>query len=80
MRDYLMNYVNVPILSNLEFKTTALINLNDGSMVIFPEIDLIVKNSFTFYARSFIFEGEKNSEYGELFHSYSIEGGIRFQL
>lgn len=80
MRDYFMNYVNVPILKNLEFKSTVLTNLNDGSMVIIPQIDFTLKNSFTFYGRSFIFEGKKTSEFGELFRSFSIEGGLRFVL
>ena len=80
MRDYLMNYVTVPMLTNLEFKSTVLTNLNDGSMVIIPQIDFTLKNSFTFYGRSFIFEGEKSSEFGELFRSFSIEGGLRFVL
>jgi hypothetical protein len=75
-----MNYVNIPMLSNLELKSTALINLNDGSMVIIPQIDFPLKNSFTFYGRSFIFEGKKTSEFGELFRSFSIEGGLRFSL
>jgi len=80
MRDYVMNYVNVPVLNNLEFKSTVLANLNDGSMVVIPQIDFTLKNSFTFYGRSFIFEGKKTSEFGELFRSFSIEGGLRFVL
>lgn len=80
MRDYVMNYVTVPMLNNLEFKSTILTNLNDGSMVVIPQIDFTLKNSFTFYGRSFIFEGKKSSEFGELFRSFSIEGGLRFVL
>jgi hypothetical protein len=49
-------------------------------MVIIPQIDFTLKNSFTFYARSFIFQEKKDTEFGELFQSYSIEGGIRFSL
>jgi len=80
MQDYLMNYVNLPVRNNLEFKSTALINMHDRSMVMIPEIDFTLKNSFTFYGRCFIFEGKKTSEFGELFRSFSIEGGLRFVL
>jgi len=80
MRDYVMNYVTVPMLTNLEFKSTVLTNLNDGSLVVIPQIDFTLKNSFTFYGRSFIFEGKKSSEFGELFRSFSIEGGLRLVL
>lgn len=80
MRDYLMNYVNIPVARNLELKSTSLINLADGSLVSIPEIDLMIKNHFTFYGRSFIFKGNKNSEFGGLFRSFAIEGGIRLVL
>jgi hypothetical protein len=80
MQDYLMSYINIPVAQNLELKSTTLINLIDRSFVSIPEIDITIKNRFTFYGRSFIFEGTKNSEYGELFQSFSIEGGVRFNL
>ncbi len=80
LRDYLMNYLDIPVTQNVELKSTSLINLNDGSLVTIPEIAVTIKNHFTFYARSFIFKGKKNSEYGELFQSHSIEGGMRLVL
>jgi len=80
MQDYLMNYITIPVTQNLEVKSTSLINLNDRSFIAIPEIALTLKNHFTFYGRSYIFEGDSRSEYGELFQSFSIEGGLRLSL
>ncbi|MFZ5518847.1 MAG: hypothetical protein ACOY90_19610 [Candidatus Zhuqueibacterota bacterium] len=80
MRDYVMNYITIPVTEALELKSTSLINLNDLSFITIPEIALTLKNHFTFYGRSYIFEGKAHSEYGELFQSFSIEGGIRLNL
>lgn len=80
MRDYWMNHINVPMLANLEFKATALTNLNDASFVLIPETNWTLKNRFVFYLRSFIFRGSANSEYGALFRSWTLEGGTRIQL
>ena len=80
MRDYLMNYINVPIHRNVELRSTWMINLDDFGFVFIPEIHVNLGNHFTFYGRSFIFQGKTETEFGEFFQSYVVEGGIRFRL
>jgi hypothetical protein len=80
MRDYLMNYLDIPIHENVELRTTWLINIHDFSQVFIPEIKITLGNRFTFYSRSFIFQGRDETEFGELFESYATEGGVRFRL
>lgn len=80
MQDYLMNYMNIPIHKIVELRTTWLMNLHDFSHVFIPEMNIDLGNRFTFYSRSFIFQGRDETEFGELFESYSIEGGLRFRL
>ena len=79
MQDYLMNHLNIPICRNITFKSTWLINLNDGSTITIPELEIQIGNHFTFYGRSYIFQGTCESEFGALFMDYSIEGGCRLQ-
>ena len=80
MKDYLMNYLNVPISDNIDLKSTWLLNLSDFSFVIIPELNLTIENTFTFYTKSTIFYGNKETEFDELFYSILIEGGIRFRI
>ena len=77
MRDYLMNYIDIPLFNKMEIKAISFINLNDRSRVIIPEFDFFIKNSFTFFCRSYIFTGGETTEYGAFFQSYSVEGGVR---
>lgn len=79
MRDYWMNYLSVPLFQSIQAQATAMINLSDWSLIVIPEIRFNPGNHFTFYARSFIFHGQERSEFGELFQSYTVEGGIRFR-
>ena len=79
IQDYLMNHLNIPICRNITFKSTWLINLNDGSTITIPELEVQIGNHFTFYGRSYIFQGTCESEFGALFMDYSIEGGCRLQ-
>lgn len=79
-RDYLMNYLNLPLLNSVELKTTTLLNLSDFSLVEIGEIDFTVKKYFTLYGRSIIFTGDNESEFGAFFQSFSIEGGLKFNL
>lgn len=80
MQDYLMNTINIPVLRNVELRSTLLMNLIDFSHVFIPEMNITLGNHFTFYSRSFIFQGKDETEFGELFEAYSVEGGLRFRL
>lgn len=77
MRDYLMNYIQIPVDTRLGLRSTWLLNLDDFSSVFIPELNIQIGNHFTFYGRSYIFQGRKKTEFGELFQSCCIEGGIR---
>lgn len=78
MRDYMMHYISIPIFKDVELRCTGLMNLSDFSRVLIPELNVGVGNRFTFYARSFIFQGTEEAEFGALFQSYALEGGVRF--
>ena len=79
MKDYLMNHINFPLSAKWHLQSTCLLNLADLSLVCIPEIVFQAGSCFTFYARSFIFQGRKETEFGEFIQSYSFETGLRFQ-
>jgi len=80
MRDYMMNYVSIPFSRKVEVNTICMTNLIDRSFVVIPAFNYTFKNHFTLYAKSFIFNGKSETEFGEMFNSFSIEGGLRFRL
>lgn len=80
MRDYLMNYINLPLSDNIEMRVIYMMNLTDLSFINIPSVNYRFKNYFIFYLRSFIFKGEAGSEYEEFLNSFTIEGGIRFRI
>ncbi len=77
MRDYFMNYVQIPVNRKLDLRSTWLLNLIDGSFVLIPEVNMQIGNHFTFYARNYIFQGGGKTEFGEFFQSFSVEIGIQ---
>lgn len=79
MKDYLMNHIDIPLSSKWHLQSTCLLNLADLSLVCIPEIVFKAGDHFTFYARSFIFQGRRETEFGEFMQSYSLETGLRFQ-
>ena len=80
MRDYLMHYQEKTVFKKVEVKSTTFMNLNDLSLVLIPAVYYSPKNSFTFYARCFIFNGKSESEFGEMFTRITVEGGLRYLL
>jgi len=79
MQDYLMNYLDGPVHRNVGLRSTWMMNLNDFSAVLIPEINVTIGDHFTFYGRGFFFYGREGTEFGELFQSYTIEAGLRFR-
>lgn len=80
MRDYLMNHWEIPIEDGIQFSATVLTNMNDISSVFIPQVICRLQKHFTFYARSFIFLGDRETEYGEFFSSLTLESGLRIEL
>lgn len=80
MRDYCMNHYEIPIKDKIHLDTTVLTNLVDFSSVFIPQVSYRLEKHFTFYARSFIFLGDRETEYGEFFNSFTFESGLRFVL
>lgn len=80
MRDYWMNHVQVPISRRWRLTATHLMNLADFSYVLIPEINAMPGTAFTFYLRSYIFQGRGRSEFGAFFQSLSLEAGMRVRL
>lgn len=80
MQDYIMNHMQIPVSEDVAFKSTWLMNLGDRSFLLFPEICFTRGDHFAFYWRSFIFLGNEETEFGELFQSFIIEGGVRLTL
>jgi len=80
MQNYLMNYLDIPIGRSIGLRTTWMMNLDDFSFVLIPELHMNLGKLFSLYSRSYIFQGKSESEFGELFQSYFIEGGLRFRL
>lgn len=78
-KDYLMNHINIPLSAKWHLQCTCLLSLADLSLVCIPEIVFQTGKHFTLYARSFIFQGRKETEFGEFMQSYSLETGLRFQ-
>jgi hypothetical protein len=80
MRDYWMNHVQVPISRGWQLTATHFMNLADFSFVLIPEINATPGTAFTFYVRSYIFQGRGGSEFGAFFQSLSLEAGMRVRL
>jgi hypothetical protein len=80
MRDYLVNHVQSPDSHPFRWTASCLINLADASFVLIPEFRVVLHHDFTFYGRCFMFQGRKETEFGEFFQGFSLEGGIRFRL
>ena len=82
MRHYWMNHVQIPAsgMGDFQLLITQMLNLSDLSFVMIPQVSLSQGNHFTFYVRSYIFQGDKTSEYGAFFQSATIEAGLRFRL
>lgn len=80
MRDYWMNHIQVPVRRRWQFSVTQLMNLSDFSFVLIPEVSAMLGTAFTFYVRSFIFQGRRRSEFGSFFQSLSLEAGMRVRL
>ncbi|MBN2414905.1 hypothetical protein JXO52_03640 [bacterium] len=78
MQDYLFTCLDVPATGTAALRSVLLLNLSDGSSILIPELNLRLKNSFTLFCRGCIFQGGHGSEYGEIFQSYVLEGGVRF--
>ncbi|MFO7891957.1 MAG: hypothetical protein R6V04_16645 [bacterium] len=76
MRDYLMNYIQIPLNRKIELRSTCLLNLADFSYVFIPELNIQIGNYFTFYERNYIFQGKRKTEFGEFFQSFYFEIGI----
>lgn len=77
MRDYLMSYNEIRLSKRARARMTVLLNLADLSRVLIPQMDLEAGKNFTFYLRSFIFQGREETEFGAFFCSFSIETGMR---
>jgi hypothetical protein len=80
MRDYCMNHWDFPIKDRIHLTATVLTNMHDFSSIFIPQVNCRLEKHFTFYARSFIFWGNKETEFGEFFGSFSFESGFRFEL
>ncbi|MCK5148498.1 hypothetical protein KAR48_17200 [bacterium] len=80
MRDYCFLHGQLPEFHGLSFRGTVFLNLQDAGRLLIPEIGYNAGNHLAFYCRGIIFQGRTGSEYGEMFHSYSIEGGVRFHI
>lgn len=76
MRNYLMNYIQIPLNRKIELRSTCLLNLADLSYVFIPELNIQIENYFTFYERNYIFQGKRKTEFGEFFQSFYFEIGI----
>jgi hypothetical protein len=65
--DYLFLFLERAFLDYLKIKTAALINLNDGSLVIYPTLAAEVYNNFEASLGAYIFLGGEGTEFnGEL--------------
>jgi hypothetical protein len=80
LRDYWMNYLQVPFLKKATLAATHLWNLSDLGFVLIPEAALAAGDHFTFYLRSYIFQGRTTSEFGSFFQSSAFEAGLRLTL
>ncbi|MBN2245711.1 MAG: hypothetical protein JW755_07685, partial [Candidatus Aminicenantes bacterium] len=80
MKDYLMNHCEIPIQDRIQLSATVLTNLHDLSSIFIPQVNYQIQKHFTFYARSFIFLGDRETEYGEFFNSFTFESGLRLHL
>jgi len=78
-RDYLMNYLQNLDDGAFQWRIGWLLGPADGSSVLFPEIRWAPPGGFTFFARSYIYLGRRESEYGALPRSLVLEGGLLFR-
>jgi len=76
MRDYLFNYIQIPVNRRLDIRSTCLLNLVDLSYVFIQELNVLIGKHFTFYERNYIFQGKRKTEFGEFFQSFYFEIGI----
>jgi hypothetical protein len=80
MRDYWMNYLQVPLFKKGTLTATHLWNLSDIGFVLIPEAAVAAGDHFTFYLRSYIFQGRTTSEFGSFYQSLVFEAGLRLML
>lgn len=80
MRDYCLNHLEIPLEKRIHLSATVLTNMADFSSLFIPQLKFRLEKHFTFYARSFIFLGKRETEFGEFFNSYTFEAGLRFEL
>ncbi|MBN1271951.1 MAG: hypothetical protein JXB26_06730 [Candidatus Aminicenantes bacterium] len=79
MRNYVLNHFRIPLRRVGDIRLTWFINCSDKSFLLMPEIYLDAGNFFTFYARSIIFQGKEDSEFGGFFQDFYWEMGVRFR-
>jgi len=77
MRHYVMATFQYKYDDRLHARAAIYVNMFDGSYAAMPFVSYRIKNTLSLYVRGFIFKGPRNSEFGEFFQSFSIEGGVR---
>ena len=80
MQNYWMNHLQVPLFQKATLTATHLWNLSDCGFVLIPEAAISAGDHFTFYLRTYIFQGRKTSEFGSFFQSSGFEAGLRLIL
>ncbi len=80
MQSYWMNRLQVPFFKKATLTATHLWNLSDFGFVLIPEAAVSTGDHFTFYLRTYIFQGRKTSEFGSFFQSSGFEAGMRLAL
>ncbi|MGB9005254.1 MAG: hypothetical protein WCB96_05985 [Candidatus Aminicenantales bacterium] len=80
LRDYWMNYLQVPLFKKVSLTATHLWNLSDFGFILIPEAAVAAGDHFTFYLRSYIFHGRTTSEFGSFYQSSAFEAGLRVML
>lgn len=77
MQDYIMTTFHYTLENRLHARATMFVNTSDASFIAMPYLSYTVKNTLSLYVRGFIFKGADNTEFGEFFQSFYVEGGIR---
>jgi hypothetical protein len=79
MRDYIFmrEYFST---GNWSFECLQFLNAQDFSAVVIPSAAFGISENISLYSRWTSFIGDRDSEFGVLFHSCSFNLGIRFQL
>jgi hypothetical protein len=80
MQNYWMNHLRIPFFKKAGLTATHLWNLADFGFVLIPEVTLSAGDHFTFYLKSYIFQGRTTSEFGSFFQSSAVEAGLRLIL